>query len=229
MCGRYVLINGKMILQSFARLHLESMQEALSDLPRYNAAPMQKMPVIAECEGRLCLQKMQWWLIPHWSKDGKTQATTFNAKAETLDRSRLFLPYFKSNRCLIPADAFFEWKKLGATEKQPMCLRMKNKKQFMFAGIFSVWKNEKGEEYPSFAIITTTPNKLIADIHNRMPVILKENEYDQWIDRRNTNVEALKKLLIAYDQSEMEAYPVSSYVSNSRHEGPKCIEKLEQL
>jgi putative SOS response-associated peptidase YedK len=99
----------------------------------------------------------------------------------------------------------------------------------MFAGLFSVWKNEKGEEFPSFTIITTTPNMLMAEIHTRMPVILKEKYYDEWLNRENKNIEDLKKLLVAYPASQMEAFPVSKYVSNSRNEGPECMKMVDGL
>jgi putative SOS response-associated peptidase YedK len=238
MCGRYVLINGKMIFLLLGKNRVGSRKDALDDLPRYNASPMQRMPVLAQREGELVLEKMQWWLVPHWSKDGKIKATTFNAKAETLDQSKLFAPYFKSSRCLVPADAFYEWKNLNVQkevrgklidvhEKQPMCIRMKDQSTFMFAGLFSVWKNAQGEEFPSFTIITTTPNMLMADIHTRMPVILKEKHFDEWLDRENKNIEELKKLLVSYPAAPMEAYPVSKYVSNSRNEGPECLKKFD--
>jgi len=237
MCGRYAFLNGKMVFELVGR-NLGNRKDALDDLPRFNASPMQRMPVIAEREGELVVEKMQWWLIPHWSKDGKIKATTFNAKAETLDESKLFTPYFKSSRCLVPADAFYEWKniavqrevkgkKVEVQEKQPMCIRMKNQKPFMFAGLFSVWKNDKGEEFPSFTIITTTPNELMAEIHNRMPVILKEKHFDEWLNRENKNTDDLKKLLVAYPASQMEAFPVSKYVSNSRNEGQECMKKID--
>jgi len=237
MCGRYAFLNGKMVFELVGR-NLGNRKDALDDLPRFNASPMQRMPVIAQREGELVLEKMQWWLIPHWSKDGKIKATTFNAKAETLDESKLFTPYFKSSRCLVPADAFYEWKniavqkevkgkKVEVQEKQPICIRMKNQKPFMFAGLFSIWKNDKGEEFPSFTIITTTPNELMAEIHTRMPVILKEKYFDEWLNRENKNIDDLKKLLVAYPASQMEAFPVSKYVSNSRNEGPECMKKIE--
>lgn len=237
MCGRYAFINGKMVFELIGR-NLGNRKDALNDLPRFNASPMQRMPVIAEREGELAVQKMQWWLIPHWSNDGKIKATTFNAKAETLDQSKLFMPYFKSSRCLVPADAFYEWKNItvlrevrGKTEevqeKQPMCIRMKDKRTFMFAGLFSVWKNGKGEEFPGFTIITTSPNKLMAEIHTRMPVILNEKHYAGWLDRENKNIEDLKKLLVSYPATQMEAFPVSKYVSNSRNEGPECMKKVD--
>ena len=92
-----------------------------------------------------------------------------------------------------------------------------------FAGLVSVWKDEKGEEFPSFTIITTEPNELMAEIHNRMPVILPEKHYDEWLDRENKDIEKLKKLLKPYPAKELKAYKVSPFVSNSRNEGPECI------
>jgi len=222
MCGRYIIVNGKPVLQSFAKLYLEGIQDAFSGLPRFNASPGQQLPVIAFGNEKLIAQKMKWWLIPNWSKDGKIKATTFNARSETLGESKLFAPYFKSSRCLVPADAFYEWK-----EKQPMCIRMKDEKLFYFAGLFSVWKNDKGEEFPSFAIITTEPNKLMSKIHNRMPVILPEKHFEEWLDREFKDIEKLKKLFVPFSASKMEAFKVSSYVSNSRNEGKKCMEKIE--
>ena len=238
MCGRYVLINGKKVFATFAVLkHLQDTGQHFEDLPRYNASPMQEMPVIAIREGSIIAQKMQWWLIPHWSKDGKIAATTFNAKSETLEESKLFAPYFKSSRCLVPVDGFYEWKKTIVTkevkgkekqiiEKQPMCIRMKDEQTFMFAGLFSVWKNARGEEFPSFTIITTEPNELMSDIHNRMPVILPEKHFEQWLDRENRDIPSLKKLLIPHLTTKMKAYRVSSYVSNSRNEGEECMKPI---
>jgi len=240
MCGRYAFINGKMVFEILGRNILGNRKDALDDLPRYNAAPMQRLPVLAIRDGNLNIQKMQWWLIPHWSKDGKIQATAFNAKAETLDQSKLFVPYFKSSRCLIPADAFYEWQRMHTVmevrgklkeveAKQPMCIRMKDEKTFMFAGLFSVWKNDKGEEFPSYTIITTEPNKLMKDIHTRMPVILPEKQYELWLDRDYKDIESLKKLLKPFPATRMIAYPVSNYVSNSRNEGPECMEPEKRM
>lgn len=226
MCGRYVLVNGKPVLESFAKIHLESIKDTWSDLPRYNASPGQLLPVIAIRDNIVYAMKMRWWLVPHWSKDGKIQATTFNAKAETLEQSKLFHPYFKSSRCLIPADAFYEWKKIEKL-KQPMCIRMKDEKTFYFAGLFSVWKNENNEEFPSFTIITTEPNKLMADIHNRMPVIVPEKHFEQWLDRDYKDTDNLKQLLVPFPATKMEAFKVSTYVSNSRNEGKECMKKIE--
>jgi putative SOS response-associated peptidase YedK len=239
MCGRYAIIDGRKVLEAFGRLKVKDTAPLFASLPRYNASPMQKLPVFAVRHGELVVQEMQWWLVPHWSKDGKTNATTFNAKSETVAESRLFTPYFKGSRCLVPAEAFYEWRdgaggrggehasERGAKDvKQPMCIRLKNQTPFMFAGLFSVWKDAEGKEFPSFAILTTEPNALMVEIHKRMPVILPEQHHEEWLDRENRNVDSLKKLLTPYDADSMEAYPVSRYVNNPRNEGEECLEEL---
>jgi len=255
MCGRYAIIDGRKVLESFSRLKVKDAAPLFASLPRYNASPMQRLPVFAMRHGEMIVQEMQWWLVPHWSKDGKTNATTFNAKSETVAESRLFAPYFKGSRCLVPAEAFYEWKEASsevgvrsadargrvgkyaeaggqvggyASErdakkvKQPMCIRMRDRAPFMFAGLFSVWRDAEGKEFPSFAILTTEPNALMAEIHRRMPVILPEDHHEEWLDRENKNVDALKKILVPYDTKAMEAYPVSRYVNNPRNEGEEC-------
>lgn len=241
MCGRYALVDGKKVFLTFDQMKkIRELGQAFNLLPRYNASPMQKMPVIARRDGETVVQPMQWWLIPHWSKENKPGFSAFNAKAETLEKSNLWKIYFKGSRCLVPADAFYEWKKITASkevkgktkeviEKLPVCIRMKDEKPFMFAGLFSVWKKPKTEEeFPTFSIITTEPNALTARIHNRMPVILHEKNFEQWLDRDYKETDKLKKLLVAYPQQKMKAYLVSRVVSNSRNDVPECLEPVEE-
>jgi putative SOS response-associated peptidase YedK len=202
MCGRYAIIDGKKILESFRSLRVKDPHGLFQSTPHYNAAPMQRLPVFAMRHDELVIEPMQWWLVPHWSKDGRTAATTFNAKSETVATSRLFAPYFKSSRCLVPAEAFYEWKaeassddgepeKKRSSGKQPYCIRMKDERPFMFAGLFSVWKDAEENEHPSFSILTTVPNAVLAPIHTRMPVILPEAEFGRWLDRSFREPEAL--------------------------------------
>ncbi|MGA7159471.1 MAG: SOS response-associated peptidase [Bacteroidota bacterium] len=239
MCGRYVLIDGKKVFATFALLQgLKTTGKVFEELPRYNVAPLQRMPVFAVRNDALGADQMRWGLIPHWSKDGKVAFSTFNAKAETLDQSKLYTTYFKGSRCLIPADGFYEWKKAAAVkevrgskrqviEKQPMCIRMKDQSPFMLAGLFSVWKDSEGKEFPSYTIITTVPNDLVGEIHDRMPVILSEKHFDQWLDRNFKDTASLKKILLPYPATKMKAYRVSTVVSSSRNDVPECIEPLE--
>lgn len=231
---------------------LANADAAFAGLPKYNASPMQSLPVIEVRDGVLRADAMQWWLVPHGSKDGKpmmgkdgTPLKTFNAKSETLATSRLYAPYFRSARCLVPADAFYEWKVLNdALEgpsgsarsqmsggrakpaKQPMAIRLKQGRPMMFAGLFSVWKGEDGKEAGSFSIITTSANALMARIHQRMPVVLPRDAYERWLDRSYKATDELQKLLRPYPEEEMEAWPVSKAVNNSRNDGPECLETV---
>ena len=175
---------------------------------------------------------MRWTLIPPWSKDGKTEYSTINARSEKITDSKLYAPCFKSSRCLIPADAFYEWKKISGekeakVEKQPMCIKMEDEKPFLFAGLYSVWRDKDEKEHPTFAIITTTPNKLMEDIHNRMPVILPEKHLEAWLDPKNKDTVALKKLLVPYPAKEMKAHAVSKFVNSPANDSPECIKPVK--
>ena len=239
MCGRYALIDGKKVLVAYTALNKAKLtDQVFKELPRYNASPMQQLPVFAVRHDELVVEKMQWWLLPHWSKDGKAGFSAFNAKAETVDQSKLFAPYFKGSRCLVPVDAFYEWQRVTTTqelrgktkkveEKHPMCIRMKDESPFLLAGLFSVWKDPEGSEHPTFTIITTEPNELMAPIHNRMPVILPEQHLEQWLDPSYKDADQLKKFLLPYPPKKMKAHRVSSFVSNPRNEGVECMKQVE--
>lgn len=241
MCGRYAVLKTARDRESEKIFRdLAGAETAFAIVPRYNASPMQHLPVIAEREGTRRADLMQWWLVPHGSRDGKpligkdgTPLKTFNAKAETLETSKLYLPYFRSARCLIPADAFYEWKRLGEredgkVEKQPMAIRMKDGRPFMFGGLFSKWEGTEGRELLSFTVITTAPNELMSTIHQRMPVIVYEKDHERWLDRTNKAIEGLQEILRPYPAKEMEAFSVSRRVNNSRFDGPECLAPQEQ-
>ncbi|HAL56432.1 MAG TPA: hypothetical protein DCP63_08155 [Bacteroidetes bacterium] len=211
-------------------------KEAFDGIPQYNALRLQKLPVIATREGEIRAFKALWWLIPHWSKTGKPEVTAFNARAESVAGSRLFAPYLKTNRCLVPVSAFFEYssreivriEQSGKVKsvKQPYCIRMKDEQPFMLAGIYSVWINKQtGEELPTYAVITTTPNSVLEPIHNRMPVILEEKNFERWLDPGFGDSGALKNLLMPYPATKMKAYPVSAaYLYDRNHNDRKCWE-----
>ena len=231
MCGRYIILNGRKLfatselLQQLERDHIPYL-----DVPRYNIAPVSKAPIVVRRGNGIQVVEATWWLIPHWSKTGKPDLKfpSFNARSETIDTSKLFAPYFKAHRCLVPADGFYEWKRVSVKEKQPMCIRLKDEKPMFFGGVYSIWKDSEEKETPSFSIITTTPNNLMREIHNRMPVILPEEHFEQWLDPGFNNTDSLKKLLIPYPDKEMTAYQVSKYVSNSRNQGKECMEPLKE-
>lgn len=226
MCGRYALVDGKQVFLSFAMMkHLREEGKVYDILPRYNAAPMQQLPVVAIREGELRIQLMQWWLVPHWAKEPATKFSTFNAKSETVDAKGLFAPYFKGSRCIVPASGFFEWQKQGAA-KQPMYITPADGPMLFLAGLFSVWKGPDAKELPTFTILTTEPNALMKPIHNRMPVILEEKDLPQWLDRDFKDTAVLKKLLVPCPARALRASPVSALVGNARNDVRACIEPV---
>jgi putative SOS response-associated peptidase YedK len=164
----------------------------------------------------------KWGLIPSWAKDMKIGNQLINARADTVATKPSFRSAFKSRRCLIPADGFYEWQK---TEdgKQPFHICMKDKQAFAFAALWEWWKPEEGEPVQSCAIITTDANELMAPVHNRMPVILPPEDYSTWLNATPTT-ELLLPLLKPFSADQMEAYPVSKSVNNPRNQGEQLIE-----
>lgn len=171
---------------------------------------------------------MKWWLIPSWSKDGKASYATFNARCEDVATKPAFRGPFKSKRCLIPADGFYEWKKTGegkAAPKIPHFIRTSDGKPFALAGLWNCWHGGEGDEartITSCTIVTTTPNEVMEQLHNRMPVILPREAYAMWLDPAVKDREALESLLVPY-AGAMEAYPVSTAVNKPGPNGPELI------
>jgi putative SOS response-associated peptidase YedK len=179
MCGRYVITTApQAIRQWFAT------QGTLPNFPQhYNAAPGQDLPVIRlhRETGERVLAMLRWGLIPYWSKDPKIAWKCINARGETVKTMSAFRSAYQSRRCLVPADAFFEWKANGKT-KQPYAIALRNREPFAFAGLWESWKDPKMDEWlRTFTILTTTPNELVASLHDRMPVILSPASYDRWL------------------------------------------------
>lgn len=195
--------------------------------PNYNVSPTQRVAVVRlnpESVKRECVL-LRWGLIPSWAKDTKIGNQCINAKCETVAVKPAFRSAFKKRRCLVLADGFYEWQRLGE-RKQPMWISRKDKRPFGFAGLWEHWKPAEGEPIETCSIITTEPNDLMAPIHNRMPVILTPASYDQWLDL-NAQAEPLKALLCPCPSDELQAYPVSTLVNNPRHNVPQCLEPVQ--
>jgi putative SOS response-associated peptidase YedK len=216
MCGRYELEDYMELNQRFG------VQTVLSGLaPRYNVAPTQMMPVIT-AESPDELQMMRWGLVPFWSKDGKG---LINARAETLDSKAAFKRSLQFRRCLVPAGGFYEWQRT-ATTKQPFFIHLRDAKLFAFAGLYSTWRSLSGEVIPTYTIITTEPNELMAPIHNRMPVILQRDDEAAWLDLDRTEPERLLPLLRSYPAAAMDAYPISELVNRPGNDSREILERL---
>ena len=223
MCGRYTL-------RSRGKAKPYGVPESLLPLliPRYNIAPSQPVPAIIERankedrgeRGRE-MQMLKWGLVPSWS----TETTGFiNARAETLARKPSFAESFLKRRCLIPADGFYEWKRSGKW-KQPFFFQMKDESPFAFAGIWDKWQSGYAS-ITSCAIITTTPNDLLAEIHDRMPVILTADSYDAWL-RETADPRELKALLAPYPAAAMKSFPVSTKVNSALIDEPQLVEPID--
>jgi putative SOS response-associated peptidase YedK len=165
-------------------------------------------------------------LVPFWSKDGKAGFNTINAKAETIATSAMYREPFKRRRCLVPADAFYEWKKLDAKTKQPHAIALKNDEPFAFAGLWETWKSKDGEKMlETCTIITTDPNELMESLHDRMPVILEPHDYERWMapaDPAHLPVDLLRP----FDARQMRAWPVNQDVGSVRNNRPELVEPL---
>ena len=209
MCGRYaIVLVGDGTLQR--RFSLEEMLE--DPQPRFNVAPTQTLPVIVRNSPNH-IEMMRWGLIPFWAKDASIGSRMINARAETVAEKPAFRRSLRSQRCLVPASGFFEWKRDGDA-KTPHFIHLPDEPLFAFAGLYDSWHDPDGQTVQSYTILTTAPNDLMADIHNRMPVILRREDEDEWLDPENTEPEHLLPLLRPYPASEMAAYPVSKMVNS---------------
>lgn len=213
MCGRYSFaVEDELIRERFGVTVRSAVWKA-----RYNCAPTQDLPVISSDDpGGLTLY--QWGLIPSWAKDPAIGNRMINARAETITEKPSFRNAFRSRRCLVPADSFYEWKRDG-NEKIPHRILMKDRSPFAMAGIWDQWISRDGEIIHSFSILTTTPNDLMKEIHDRMPVILSRQDENLWLGK--TSEDELLGLLKPFTAAEMTAYPVSRLVNNPKADAPE--------
>jgi putative SOS response-associated peptidase YedK len=218
MCGRYTLTTPVEKLAEEFGFEASSVELP----PNYNVAPTQEVAAVLS-EGReRRLELLRWGLIPPWADDPQIGSRMINARAETAPEKPSFRRAFRERRCLIPADGFYEWKRTNGT-KQPYYVRMQEGRPFAFAGLWESWKDGSGPEIRSCTILTTKPNALAGEIHDRMPVILPTGSYDVWLDPEADRDE-LYGLLAPYPEDEMEAYPVSRFVNSPSNNDPRCIE-----
>ena len=194
--------------------------------PNYNVAPTQEVPAVVAGNGGgdRRLEMLRWGLIPSWADDPGIGARMINARSETVAEKPSFRRAFKERRCLIPADGFYEWQKTNGG-KQPHYIRMKNGRPFAFAGLWESWKGD-GNEIRSCTILTTNPNDIAGEIHNRMPVILPPEGYEVWLYPDVRETDQLLSLLAPYPPSDMEAYPVSRRVNSPSNNEPSCVESV---
>src|SRR5262249_44018384 len=223
MCGRYVL---KAPFSEIARLY--NITNNLNLEPRYNIPPTEDVPVVRSRDAKRTLDMLRWGLVPWWAKDIKVSFANINAKAETIAEKPAFRDAFKERRCIIPADGFYEWKKLDPKAKQPYAIVMRDRSVFGFAGLWERWKDKaSGKIVQSCSIITTTPNEVCAPIHDRMPAILEPKDYEWWLGEKSAERCQSMAMLKPYPAEAMEAYPVSTRVGNVKNTDAALFEPLE--
>ncbi|MEZ0395691.1 MAG: SOS response-associated peptidase [Anaerolineales bacterium] len=219
MCGRFALsLDAAELAEAFPEYAFPP-----GIAPRFNIAPSQ--PILAlPNDNRRQADFFVWGLIPSWAKDPSIGSRLINARAETLAEKPAFRAAYKYRRCLIFANAFFEWQAQPGTKvKVPYLIRLKSGAPFAFAGLWEVWQSADGSEVRSAAIITTAPNELIARLHERMPVILPESAYAQWVDPAPQPASALQPLLAPYPAEEMTAWPISTQVNDPANDHPDLL------
>lgn len=231
MCGRFT---HKYTWKQLHRL-LNLVSPPFEFMQRFNVAPTQRAPVVREDvsedrdtkPGRR-VDLLRWGLIPSWAKDESFGAKTINARAETVATSQVFRDSFKRRRCLVPVSGFYEWRKIpGGTRKQPYYLTSSDGEPLMLAGLWSPWKSPDGS-METFTIITTTPNEMMAKLHDRMPVILGTDDWAAWLDPVNAREVELSGLLKPYPAELMLAHPVSTRVNSPKNDDQACIQVVDE-
>jgi putative SOS response-associated peptidase YedK len=231
VCGRYYRRSDKQkIAEAF---HIRDSEGVIVPPWDYNVAPSTFQPVIRhtkETEERE-LVLMRWGLVPHYAKslaDFKG-FSTINTRAESIIKSAMWRVPFRRRRCLVPADGFYEWKKIDPKTKQPYAFAVTDREPFAFAGLWDVWKEPDGGWLQSYSIITTDANELMEPVHNRMPVILHPRDYDRWLTREPGSAKGMghgqlpTDLLRPYEAEDMKMGPVNQKVGNVRNNGPELL------
>ncbi len=222
MCGRYSLICIDNLCGRFRVI-----DPSIGFRSHFNIAPGSMNPVIVAHE-RAEAVMMQWGLVPHWTKDIKAAPRPINARAESLAEKPMFRELLRSQRCLVPASGFFEWKHEDG-RKVPFYIHVNEDSIFGFAGLYDIWRNPAGTTLQTYTIITTTPNELMAQIHNRMPVILKQDDEMRWLSRDVLPADEITRILSPYPAEGMEVYPVSERVNKTDADDEHVIDPVKGL
>jgi len=223
MCGRYTL--HQKVDNIAKRFNLDSVPSDIHE--NFNVAPGQIMPVITEDETGRHLELMKWGFIPVWAKDPKMGYKLINARDDGIFEKPMWRSVIQKKRALIPADGFYEWKKPEAgskAAKQPYYIHPKQMELFGFAGVWETWKDVEGKEWKTYSIITTEPNKEMRNVHNRMPVILHQDDESSWLSPSHNNDRgAIEALLRPWEDNGLEMFEVSPEVNATRNNEAKLI------
>lgn len=222
MCGRYNL-DFSDPREFTDRFKISNTLPEVKLKTSYNIAPGQRQPVIITHRPNI-IEIMLWGLIPFWEKSDKPKGL-INLRDDTILTKKWAHKYIQFQRCLIPASGFFEWS-YTPEGKIPYHFKVKNQTYFSFAGLYSDWKHPTGQEIKTYAIITTSANEMMEKVHSRMPVILKKEDEDPWLNPDMVEIENIKEFLKPFPRQEMEKIAVSKRVNNPFNNDPDVIKPL---
>lgn len=235
MCGRFASTSTPDQLASYFGAEAP---ELLDDEPRadyradYNVAPTRDVPVVRVREGGRRLDQLRWGLVPRWAKDLRIGSKMINARGETVATKNSFRSAFTRRRCIVAADGFYEWQRLDVADgekpkKQPMFIHRADGDPLAFAGLYERWTDAEGlREIHTCTIITTEANDMMANIHDRMPVLLAPADWDEWLDPDNDDGPGLQRLLVPAPNALLAAYPVSDSVNSVKNNDPSLLERV---
>ncbi|KKO52162.1 SOS response-associated peptidase [Paenibacillus sp. DMB20] len=222
MCGRFTLtVTWEELMNRFL-IDPESLSPF--HVPRYNIAPTQMVAAVIHDGARRRIGQLRWGLVPSWARDASGAAKMMNARSETLEEKPAYKTPFLRKRCLIPADGFYEWKRADKV-KIPYRIGRKDGKVFSMAGLYDIWTAPDGSRLSTCTVITTRPNRLMEEIHDRMPVILSPENEEAWLSR-STGRETLRQLLLPYPEDGMKAVRVGTLVNSVKNDAPECIRSI---
>lgn len=220
MCGRFTLTASLHEIEE--RFHATASFSNDAYAPSYNVAPSQMVAAIINGRNEYRLGFLKWGLVPSWAKDPKIGYKMINARSETAFEKASFRQAVKQRRCLIPADSFYEWDRKSGS-RIPMRIKLKDEKLFAMAGLWEKWVDANGRPVFTCTILTTRANELMAEIHDRMPVIMHKGDEEKWLDPLLTEPEQLRPLLSPIDSSTMEMYEVSDLVNSPKNNFPELL------
>ena len=226
MCGRFNIISDPFtqLIMDIVNGELNILDAGFDLQTRYNIAPTENIPVLLKtADGEWDMRDMRWWLVPAWASEPSVKYSMFNAKSETLSKSRAFQGPFKRSRCIIPASGYYEWTNEGGV-KLPHLIEPENGHGFAFAGLWDRWQRD-GKIIESCTVITGAAPNSMAQLHKRIPIHLNSSEIATWLDVGATSA-TLLEVLSPRLRSPLLITPLSSYVGNSRHKDARCIEPL---
>ncbi|MFJ7726248.1 SOS response-associated peptidase [Neobacillus sp. NPDC097160] len=224
MCGRFTLT--ATFEEIIDRFDIQSFMEEELYSPSYNIAPSQSVLAVINDGRSNRMGFLKWGFIPPWAKDLSIGNKMINARAETITEKPSFRHAFKKKRCIVIADSFYEWKRHEDQTKTPIRIKLKSDELFAMAGIWEGWKSPDGKMLYTCSVITTGPNKLMKDIHDRMPVILNREDEKTWLDPAISDTTLLQPLLVPFDDKAMETYEVSSLVNSPKNNSIELIQKI---